>query len=82
MEDERPPQWMVIGVYVYAIAWFFLYASAFVGFAFQSRLAVLTAVAAFAAVLTFHLVAGIIEYRKTMRRPWPDVQPLPDDDDD
>ena len=28
-----------------------------------------------------HLVMGITEYRRIMRRPWPQVAPLDDDDD-
>jgi len=81
MEREPTPRWMVIWGYLYALVEFVLFASGFVGFAFQSRPAVYTAIAAFAAVLTLHLLAGVIEYRKTMRRPWPKVAPLVDDDD-
>jgi hypothetical protein len=28
-----------------------------------------------------HLVVGVVEYRRTMRRPWPAVSPLDDEDD-
>jgi hypothetical protein len=28
-----------------------------------------------------HLVMGVAEYRRTMRRPWPKVPPIDDDDD-
>jgi hypothetical protein len=31
--------------------------------------------------LSGHLVVGLVEYRRTMRRPWPQVPPLADDDD-
>jgi len=36
------------------------------------------------ASLTFawHLGLGVFSYRRTMRRPWPNVQPIEDDDDD
>jgi len=29
-----------------------------------------------------HLLMGVSEYRRVMRRPWPNVSPLEDDDDD
>jgi hypothetical protein len=29
-----------------------------------------------------HLVRGVVHYRRTMRRPWPRVPPIEDDDDD
>lgn len=29
-----------------------------------------------------HILAGVVQYRKTMRRPWPRVSPVEDDDDD
>jgi hypothetical protein len=82
MEDERPPRWMVVGVYLYALTQFVFYVGLLAGVAFKSRSAMYTALAALAAVFTMHLVAAAIEYRKTMRRPWPKVAPLPDDDDD
>jgi hypothetical protein len=80
--EEAPPRWMVIGVYFYALVEFVLYGSVFVGLVFQSRPAAYAAVGAFAAVFTLHLLAGVIEYWRTMRRPWPKVAPLADDDDD
>jgi Na+/melibiose symporter-like transporter len=39
-------------------------------------------VAVVAAAVVGHLVVAILRYRKIMRRPWPKVEPLPDDDDD
>jgi hypothetical protein len=35
-----------------------------------------------AGLLTTHLFIGVSAYRETMNRPWPRVQPLPEDDDD
>jgi hypothetical protein len=81
MAAEPAPRWMVIGVYLYALVEFVLSASVLVGFAFQSRPAVYAALGAFAVALTLHVLAGVIEYRRTMRRPWPKVAPLVDDDD-
>ena len=35
-----------------------------------------------AGLLRTHLFIGVSAYRQTMKRPWPAVQPLPEDDDD
>ena len=78
---ERPPRWMYVAVYGWTLAQFVLYGSLVAGLLLESRRAGLIAVGAFAVVLTMHLVAGVTEYVKTMRRPWPDVPPLSDDDD-
>jgi hypothetical protein len=39
-------------------------------------------VAAVTGFLLSHLAVGLISYHRTMSRPWPNVQPLMDDDDD
>ena len=39
-------------------------------------------VGALGAVVTGHLAISAVAYRRTMRREWPRVEPLPDDDDD
>jgi hypothetical protein len=82
MNAERPPLWMVLAVYAWAVANFVLYGSVLVGLAFESRRAGVIAIAAFAVILSMHLLAGVFEYRRTMQRPWPDVPPLTDDDDE
>jgi hypothetical protein len=58
-----------------------LYGGVFAGLLFESELAAFVALAAFFAMLAFHLGAGIFEYRRTMRREWPKVEPLTDDDE-
>jgi hypothetical protein len=35
-----------------------------------------------AGLLATHLFVGVSAYRETMNRPWPPVEPLPEDDDD
>jgi hypothetical protein len=37
-------------------------------------------VATVTALIGSRLVIGAVAYRRTMRRPWPKVEPLPDDD--
>lgn len=38
--------------------------------------------AALAGLITTHLAISIVSYRRTMSRPWPQVEPLHDDPDD
>jgi hypothetical protein len=38
-------------------------------------------VTALGAMVAIHVGVGAIAYRRTMRRPWPAVRPLADDDD-
>jgi hypothetical protein len=38
-------------------------------------------VTALGALIAIHVAVGAIAYRRTMRCPWPAVQPVPDDDD-
>lgn len=35
---------------------------------------------ALTALVALHLVISVVAYRRIMRRPWPQVAPLPDDD--
>lgn len=39
------------------------------------------ALAGFGGHLMGHLIVGVVGYRDVMRRPWPKVPPLDDDDD-
>jgi len=39
------------------------------------------ALAGFFGHLAGHLIVGRVGYREVMRRPWPEVHPLDDDDD-
>ena len=36
--------------------------------------------AALAGLVGSHVAIGVVAYRRTMRRPWPRVEPLPDED--
>jgi hypothetical protein len=49
---------------------------------FAQRLGVFLMLAGFSGVFACHLAVGIVGYRHTMRRPWPKVPPIQDDDDD
>lgn len=45
------------------------------------RVAALVMLAAVSGQIGGHLLVGLTEYRRAMRRPWPKVQPAQDDDD-
>ena len=73
-------------------AWTRVFQLAYLGFAlalfigvalliFSARLGVLLALVGFGGYVGMHLVVGIVGYRQTMRRPWPKVPPVEDDDE-
>jgi hypothetical protein len=49
---------------------------------FAPRLAVFLIFVGFIGYVGTHVVMGIVHYRRTMRRPWPRVPPIEDDDDE
>jgi hypothetical protein len=73
--------WMRVAGWGYFLLVSFLYGSAFAGFIFESRLAVLFVLVGLLTTLAVHLAVSILEYRRIMRREWPKVAPLVDDDD-
>ena len=65
-------------------AWFALavIAAGVVAVATEWRWAAYVLIAAFGVRLAAHLAAGFAGFRDTMERPWPQVRPLDDSDDD
>jgi hypothetical protein len=49
---------------------------------FALRLATFLMLAGAVGMFGTRLVVGVIEYRRTMRRPWPRVPPIEEDDDE
>jgi hypothetical protein len=49
---------------------------------FALRLATFLMLAGAIGMFGTRLVVGVIEYRRTMRRPWPRVPPIEEDDDE
>jgi hypothetical protein len=49
---------------------------------FGHRLGVFVMLAGFVGYIGMHLLLGIGSYRETMRRPWPKVPPIEDDEDE
>jgi hypothetical protein len=70
-----------IAAYAEFPLFFALYGSMILGFAFASRLAALVALVAFTVTLAVHIGMSAVYYRQVMRREWPKVAPLADDDD-
>ena len=50
--------------------------------AVSTRTGVYVALVGFVGYIGMHLALGIGTYRATMRRPWPKVPPMEDDDDE
>ena len=65
----------------YFLLFLVLYGGVFAGLAFQSRTAAYVALAGFLTTLTVHVLVAVVYYRQVMRREWPKVAPLADDDD-
>jgi hypothetical protein len=51
-------------------------------FLFHRHLAVFLMLAAVIGLFLTRLTIGIVSYRQTMRRPWPKVPPIEDDEDE
>jgi hypothetical protein len=49
---------------------------------FAPRLAVFLLLAGMIGLFATRFIVGVVEYRRTMRRPWPRVPPIDDDDDE
>jgi hypothetical protein len=73
--------WVRLVVAAYYLLFLVLYGSMFVGFAFESRVAAFLVVGALVATLIVHIAVALLNYRHVMRREWPKVEPLADDDD-
>jgi uncharacterized membrane protein len=73
--------WVRSAVSGYNLLFLVLYGSMFVGFAFESRGAAFVVVGALLATLVVHIAVALINYRHVMRREWPKVEPLDDDED-
>jgi hypothetical protein len=79
--SEALPRWAKFASFGYGLLFFVLYGAVFAGLAFQSRTAAYLALAGFVATVAVHLSVAVVNYRRVMRREWPKVEPLDDDDD-
>jgi hypothetical protein len=67
-----------IGIFVPELMLFGGVGAAFLGW----RPGAFVAIAGALLLFLEHLAAGVWSYRRVMRRPWPKVPPIEDDDDD
>ena len=73
--------WVRLAVSAYYLLFLLLYGSMFAGFAFESRVAAFVVLGALVATLIVHIAVALLNYPHVMRREWPKVEPLDDDDD-
>ena len=81
MVTEPLPRWARFAQGGYFVLFLLLYGGVFAGLGLQSRTAAYVALAGFIATLTVHVIVAVVYYRQVMRREWPKVEPLEDDDD-
>jgi hypothetical protein len=79
--SEPIPRWARFASFGYFLLFLVLYGAVFAGLALQSRTAAYIALVGFVATLAVHLTVAVVNYRRAMRREWPKVAPLEDDDD-
>lgn len=82
MEDQDRPAAIAIGAAYLAYVWAALLCVGGFGAALGWRPGVVLMLAGVSGFVAGHLIMGFTEYRRIMRRPWPKVRPLDDDEDD
>jgi putative effector of murein hydrolase LrgA (UPF0299 family) len=78
---EPLPWWAKLASSGYLLLFVLLYGAVFAGLAFAWREAAYVALGAFVATLVVHVTVAIVNYRRVMRREWPKVEPIVEDDD-
>jgi hypothetical protein len=79
--DAQTPRTLVAVIRLSPLWTILLVAGAYAG-ALGWRPGAFLMLAAVCATIAGHLLVGVTEYRRVMRRPWPEVSPLEDDEDD
>ena len=79
-EQERPSTFAIAAARPSSL-WLLVMIVGIYGAAFGWRPGAYVMLTALLGLVGGHLVMGITEYRRVMRRPWPQVAPLDDDDD-
>jgi hypothetical protein len=74
--------WWTRGLPALYLGFFFLLVVGIATLFFSPRLGLFLTVAGIGGPLATQVVFTVIAYRKEMRRPWPKVPPIEDDDDD
>lgn len=79
-DDERPNAFALVAASLSPL-WLIVMMVGFYGAAFDWRPGAYFMITALLGYIATHLLMGITEYRRTMRRPWPRVPPIDDDDE-
>jgi hypothetical protein len=79
-DDERPNVFALIAARL-TLLWLIVMMVGLYGAAFGWRPSAYFMVTALLGYFVSHLVMGVTEYRRVMRRSWPKVPPLEDDDE-
>jgi hypothetical protein len=82
MENQDRPARSAIAAAYLSYVWTALLCVGGFGAALGWRPGVVFMLAGVSGFVAGHLIMGLTEYRRIMRRPWPKVSPLDDDDDD
>ena len=82
MSDEERPSALAVAAARLTLLWFLMMSAGAYGAAFGWRPGAYLAITAVFGYNASHLVMGITEYRRVMRRPWPHVPNLDADDDE
>ena len=81
VEDRDRPGRIAVVVTRLSLVWLFLLVVGAYGGALGWRGGAFVMLAAVCGRVSGHLLVGVTEYRRIMRRQWPKVPPLDDDDD-
>jgi hypothetical protein len=79
-DDERPNVFALIAARLNPL-WLIVMTVGLYGAAAGWRPGGFLMITALLGYIATHLLIGVTEYRRVMRRPWPEVAPLEDDDE-
>jgi uncharacterized protein (DUF58 family) len=82
MDPSDGPSRLVIAIARLDLLWLALLVGGAYSAALGWRPGAILMLTALLGLLVGHLVTGFSEYRRLMNRPWPQVSPLEEDDDD
>ena len=81
MQDVERPNAVALGAARLSPFWLIVMIVGVYGAAFGWRPGAYLMITALLGEIGGHLLTGITEYRRVMRRPWPQVPPIDDDDE-
>ena len=79
-DDDRPSAFALVAAYLLPV-WLIVMMVGLYAAAFRWRPGAYFLITALLGHIVSHTVIGVTEYRRVMRRPWPQVAPLDADDE-